>query len=278
MNTEHADQSNGDSQVFIKYLSRHLVVLCGTYQIGESNPPVEKHFTYSGCIVSVNDSFFILTAGHAIKNFTEATKCDSFRLTSCVLADYFGIDAKHAQSYPYNIDACAKLVQFDEVSGLDFALLEIDDILKRNLEANGILPFPLWVDGPSPVVNIDQYGLLGFPDDRTDLIATPLSRKTEIGVRPVYLVIQRLEDDTQKVCPRFAANLLASAEEIRSIVGTSGGPIIGLSMQDDGTSRYYLIAIQSTWDRNSRKIYATLMSAIQISVRNTIESRRRESE
>ena len=46
-------------------------------------------------------------------------------------------------------------------------------------------------------------------------------------------------------------------EKISDIVGTSGGPILGIRMDADGRNRYWPVAIQSRWRRRSRIVVGT---------------------
>jgi hypothetical protein len=54
--------------------------------------------------------------------------------------------------------------------------------------------------------------------------------------------------------PRFVAEI-ADLGDLQSIEGMSGGPVFGLARQD-GRLKYWPVAVQSSWDRRTKTIYA----------------------
>jgi hypothetical protein len=76
-------------------------------------------------------------------------------------------------------------------------------------------------------------------------------------VPPTMISVQRLEvvpAGHEKQYPRLTA-VIRDPIPLKSIVGMSGGPIIGFA-GDERELRYWIVALQSAWLPSSRTIFA----------------------
>jgi len=135
-------------QEFLLYLGRHLVTLTGSYRLLDATgQPTgeERPYNYSGCIVSFDSKWYVLTAGHAIQDFMAAVQTGQIEITGRVLADFFGINARDRNPVPFDIVVATKIYLDDVPGGLDYALLQLENMHRRLIQSNGILAFPLCV-------------------------------------------------------------------------------------------------------------------------------------
>jgi hypothetical protein len=70
---------------------------------------------------------------------------------------------------------------------------------------------------------------------------------------------ERFQDQTD---PMFYG-VVQPDDQVQSIKGMSGGPILGLKMNDDGSARYWFIAVQSGWYPSDRVVCATRLAAVR---------------
>jgi hypothetical protein len=73
----HGPIGSADEQVFLKYLSCHIVAICGKYTyLDENGHPTgaPKYYSYTGTICDVLGSWVIVTAGHVLRNLEAASK------------------------------------------------------------------------------------------------------------------------------------------------------------------------------------------------------------
>jgi hypothetical protein len=102
-------------------------------------------------------------------------------------------------------------------------------------------------------VTFDGYVMLGLPEEFS---SDTVNDAGEGIVSPTMFGVQRLDpppDDTPVTNnPRFVGQIRAGTP-IKSVVGMSGGPIFGFSFGEQ--TRYWVVALQSTWIRSSRIVY-----------------------
>ncbi len=250
-------------QAFLRYLGRHLVALTGSYRLldADGQPTgAERPYNYSGCVVSFNATWYVLTAGHAIEDFMAAIGNNQILITGRVLADYFGVGATDQHPVPFDIADAPKVFLDDTTAGLDYALLRLGDMQRQLLQANGILAFPLHVANRPADEEFYRYVVVGFPEERVDLSPTPSHQPANVLVQPHCIPLARLENDVTTTHPRFRGQIVEMGD-LQSIVGMSGGPIFGFVNR--GTSQdCYLWAVQSRWHEPTQTVYACMLDAI----------------
>jgi hypothetical protein len=127
------------------------------------------------------------------------------------------------------------------------------------LKANGIVPLPTagWRGYNIPKCN--EYGLLGLPEEDIKPIDPSWQRGAGLNVQLVLVPLQvepvPSVDPVSRI-PRFTARLLDGGQ-LESVVGMSGGPILGVRKLEVGGWEYACIAIQGSWDRVTRTVFGT---------------------
>ena len=238
---EHLDKA------FLKHLGQHLVAMCGSYVAindkGEPTGPT-SFYSYTGTVIQIHDKWCILTAGHCLEKLEAASKNTTIRIECQVLADYFGPNVTNTHSIPFQ--PLEQGILYVDQDGLDFGLVIVNTLLKMNLARNGIVPFTSqqW-HFPAEKV-FDSYAIIGFPDEYTE-VASPSGATSMSGnIKPTYVPLQRLADDTQHAYPQFKAEIVDMGSQ-QSIVGMSGGPILGI-FREACETKYLLVALQSRWN------------------------------
>lgn len=222
-------------------MSRHLVALIGEYQSFEANGELlhEGRFVFSGFVMSFQGRWFWTTAGHCLdEKFDREIRRGTLKILSCGFADYFGSGARSKTIVPYTYEVdCSVNVNKVEL-GLDFALIPLPDLIRRNLEHNGIIPVSRenWIHQKD--LTFETYKMLGFPSHLV----------SNAGVRPVMITVNRMESTEvdSKSPPWFVGTLDDSIIDF-DIVGMSGGPIYGFRQRQDGQWSYHVVALQSRW-------------------------------
>ena len=259
--SSEAEWTEETRQKFLRYLGRHLVALTGSYRLtDDAATSEERPFNYTGCIVTANGEWFVLTAGHAIQAHVKAVNEGLIEITGRVLADYFGINAANRQPIPFDIIEQPKIYTDDVTSGLDYALLTLNSNQRQLLESNDIMPLRICAAPLPPLDQLYRYFVVGFPEERVDLTPTPLDRPVNVAIQPHCVPLQREPDDTRARYPRFRGRIIEMGD-LQSIVGLSGGPIFGFVNQGDHQD-YYLVAIQSRCIINQRVNFGCLATAI----------------
>jgi len=233
----------------LDFFCRHLVALCITYP---RNGEDREHFAaYSGTLISIHDRVSLLTAGHILENLDEVRKSDQLTITSAVLADTFGSERISDIPIPFDLTNAELFRIDDEAEGLDFGVIALSPYYVRLLAKNGVVAIEEnnWIHQAE--VRFDGYVMLGLPEEFTS--------ETDTGngmVTPTMFGVRCLDpppDGTPiTTYPRFVGQIDARTP-ITSVVGMSGGPIFGFRFGDQ--TRYWVVALQSTWIRESRTVY-----------------------
>ncbi len=242
--------SEPSDKAFLKHLGQHLVAMCGSYvHLNDKGDPVQPptFYSYTGTVVEILGHWCIATAGHCLQKLEEANNHKKILIETQILADYFGPNATNNTPIPFK--PLEEGFLYVDENGLDFGLVVLSDLWRQNLARNGIMPFTSkqWYFPTDH--KFESYAIVGFPDEYTGG-ASSLDTKSMIGhVKPSYVPLDRLPDDTQETFPQFKAEILDKGNQ-QSIKGMSGGPIFGF-FHEAGEVKYLLVAIQSRWDKRS---------------------------
>lgn len=244
----HTDEQS--DRAFLKHLGQHLVAMCGSYvHLNNKGEPVGSptFYSYTGTVFEILGRWCIGTAGHCLKSLEDATNHPKVLVEAQVLADYFGPKATNNMSFPFK--PLEEGLLYVDQDGLDFGLVILSDLWKQNLARNGIVPFtPKQWHFPADH-EFESYAIVGFPDEYTGGAAS-FDTKSMVGhVKPSYIPLQRLPDDTKETFTRFKGEILHKGTQER-IKGMSGGPIFGF-FRAAGEVKYLLVALQSRWDERS---------------------------
>lgn len=251
------DHDEGKTQEMLRFFCRHLVALSVTFERPDGTHGAEA---CSGFVISVRGRWFLVTAGHIlIELFEHLPKCKN---VVCDLYDAWQEGASQI-GIPFPL-LDSEHVEVDEHDGLDVGLVKISEHHQRLLERNNIRAFDehAWRDPPADMA---AYRLLGIPDE---LIKRTDGARRIQGVRVAFLHAAKVDPPPQMKVPvpcfygKLAPQIVDrdSGMSLDSIKGLSGGPIFGF--KEDG--RYWVVAVQSMWDRALRVIRGPLMSEIGV--------------
>lgn len=250
------------------YFWRHVVCLAVQYVALDDNgqPSGKEHFlAISGFMMSFRGLWFLVTAGHVLNDLDNRLKRRELRITSCRLADYFGIDAKIKEPLPftYDEDTIRGFIDNDQI-GLDLGLIFIRDFFRLSLEANGVKAIVEEDWSSIDSISFDAFVLLGFPAElvRRATPSVEQGRSITATVPMTAIGVEYIEDvstipDTvplaESELPYFYGRLIPT--DVPKIEGMSGGPIVGMKQTPQGI-RYWIVALQSAWYERSRIIKA----------------------
>jgi hypothetical protein len=216
-------------------------------------------------VVAVGDEWFLLTAGHTLADLKAA--CQSGRrIIKARLIDSPGRSQQMGPiPFDFDLDQCA----FVDADGLDYGLIHLRFHYAELLRKGERRAFDRSHWG-SPSGRYDDYVLLGFPSSHRLIRSTrvgPETTQVDVASATPLLPLQPTPDPPEclvKAAERFYAKVprgLGYVEgELRPVLddieGMSGGPVVGVRYGDDGTIDYELIAVQSTWAKDSRVLAA----------------------
>jgi hypothetical protein len=260
------EHERGVEHIF-DHLCRHIVCVSFRYAIlDERGRRTDKeHFiTYSGFVMCVEGVWFILTAGHILKEELDQNLANKrIEIVSCNIADYFGKDAKVRYPTPFNYEDMPRAYIDDEALGLDIGLIFLRPFFQEGLKANGIVPITEenWLTQHR--ANFESFMLLGFPKEIVDRHTKPVGPGEPMDgmVGAVLISIEQITARSQlppsveipeSVHHWFVGRL--KPDEVPNIKGMSGGPIFGLRQTPDGGLLYWVVAAQSRWYEKSRII------------------------
>jgi hypothetical protein len=149
----------------------------------------------------------------------------------------------------------ARLFYIDsDEDGLDFGLIALEPYYVGLLAKNGVIALMEDQWNRQHAVRFDGFAMLGFPEELTSERVSASGNGT---LSPVMFGIKQLEaqpsDRASTRYPQFIGQL-DSELPLKSVKGMSGGPIFGFRQEGDEL-RYWVIALQSSWDRDKRITY-----------------------
>jgi len=218
----------------------------------------------SAFILSINNQWYLATAGHILRDLEERL-ASGRRLVASNLMDGIA-SGRDLEPIPFDLDPAKYWFEYNENEGIDYALLPLREGFVRPLKSVGVQAID-----ESYICGLDtdatEFYLLGVP---YEVIKTTSHRangrvhfSTEMGT-PLLPLKRVLEPPVfmRKAFPRFYAKVpcdnaiskgLAAPS---SIEGMSGGPIIAVKRTSPTSGTYWLLGIQSCWDPKSRIIAA----------------------
>jgi hypothetical protein len=263
------DVENGPSRL-LKALARHVVHLsCLDAKIQPDGIVTDvrnfdlRAFSVTTFVISVRDVWFLVTAGHILRDVENRLKAGR-QIVKARLTDGFGTnDALPPIVFPFGDTPEWHVFS----SGVDYALFPLRPLYARQLVAGGVEPLDeqAWTDTPD---HPDAYYLLGFPDEATDVSVNSRADGGVVNVStgtPLLPVLPITDPpDTMKLTgERFYAKVpvtkgTGEGREIKltDISGMSGGPVFAVAHDGQKTLRYWVVAVQSGWLKESRILAA----------------------
>jgi hypothetical protein len=235
---------------FLTHLGQHLVAMCGSYSsVNDQGKPTgpARFYSYTGTVFEILGKWCIATAGHCLKSLDNAVADPKVLVEAQVLMDYFGPNVRNKMPLPFKPLEQGFIYVDDD--GLDFGFVVLSDLWRQNLACNGIVPFTSKQWHFPADHEFESYGIVGCPDEYTGGVPS-FDMESMLGyVRPVFVPLRRLPDDTKQTFPRFRGEIVYKGTQER-IEGMSGGPIFGFFREADDV-KYLVVALQSRWDRRS---------------------------
>ena len=241
------------------YFNQHCAPLYVHFKKGEE----EHHYVFSAFVISIDDEWFLVTAGHCLYEIEKA-KNAGYSIIKARLIDFGGINARHFQPIPFDFENSPSAHLGDDK--YDYGIIHISKYYRRLMESNGIISLneEVWEKQPK---DPDFYFLLGVPDQLTEVtedkirLTTTLHSVTKCDSAPIEF--------EKTDAPTFYGKIHLE-EDLESIVGMSGGPLLSFKRTESGELKYWLCAVQSRWIKSKRLIAACLMKPFASLVRNCV--------
>jgi hypothetical protein len=236
-----------EDEELVRFFHRHVPALSFTFEKGQD----VQTLVVTTFILSISGHWFLITAGHCIREIEAMTHKYGYQLKRCQLIDSLGLGAKHLEPIPFAYKNSFPTCLSDDFA-FDYGVMILSPYYKPLLKANNMqaLDEEVWKLQPS---NIDFYMLLGIPGELVKVD----SENIEIGstLHKVERLYEKPEGFTQVNAPLFYGRIVLP-EEMTSLKGMSGGPILAFHHNEKGELRYWLIALQSRWLSGSHYIAA----------------------
>ena len=244
----------------LRWFARHFVRLGWlAYPPGTPDPvdPAQGQPGSASCFVlSVRGEWFLITAGHVLEEIAEARRLGQV-MRHWFLDDTTSEGARHSIGVPFAFEAAPTFRQ--DVDGVDYGFIHLRPLYREALKKNGIIALDEDAWRKRTPADFDEYCLLGVPWEGIGPGTRPQSFQKWTVLFPLEPVeLTAVPDEMrQKRFPRFFARLPDrlgdDTFEMKTIKGMSGGPIFGIK-DLDGERHYWVIALQSGWDKSSRII------------------------
>lgn len=247
---------------FLGYFCRHLVGLSLTFRHSGDKPDERDRFLiYSGTLIEVQGNTFFLTAGHVISEIKEALAHPKVEVVGARLADTFGSGRVTDHPIPIDLPSLPMFFVDDDAKGLDFGAIELSPYYVRLLAANGCVAVKEENWKYQSNVSFDLYVMLGFP---AEFVSERVTHNGDGQVSPTLVTVNRLAAPPADGAPIKYSQFVGELDrriEIGSVKGMSGGPILGFRVTEKET-RYWVIALQSSWHPELRTVYACTLPTI----------------
>lgn len=244
-----------DSRIVKAFGSHFLSLTCD-----HCDPTTSKaidQFVTSGFLLSINDIWFLATAGHVIDQIMSLIDENPNRTFYFAIVDNFGVAATHQESIPFDFKGALKWRTVESETDADFGLVMIEPHYRRLIEANKPTPFSEQQWRYKRDEPFEFHVIMGIPAE-TFKKGNPTRKDFELVIIPVTEITELPPSIPPRPFPTFYAEL-GPTPHIKSIEGMSGCPIFGFAQDREGHWRYWLVAVQSGWyyQRMPRIIYAS---------------------
>jgi hypothetical protein len=220
----------------VSFFQRHVVPISFTFQKEQDT----RSFIVTAFVLSVLDRWFLITAGHCIRNIENWIDHYGYDNTRSQLIDSLGLGATYREPIPFVYKDSYPTCLSDDYD-FDYGVMALSPYYKQLLQANNVqaLNEEVWKKQP---VEVDFYTLLGIPAELVKVSSTNIELTPTL--HPVERIDRRPEGFTKVDAPLFYGRIVLG-EDMSSIKGMSGGPVFAFHQNDKGELRYWLIALQS---------------------------------
>lgn len=241
---------------FVKLMSRHFVALRFRYQTFNEDGSIHNEGieVFSGFIIELEDKWYWTTAGHCITDLDSAIKDGTLVAKSFYLVDSFGTDAEYTQAIPFTYRTNSAKLLVDRKKGFDFAFIELPDLIKKNLEANNIIPITESNWKHQKKLSFSHHKMLGIPNDSLDPNGGMKTLLIHINPleKPEIAKLKKSELDPDYTKESWFYGKVDTPQKDLNIKGMSGGPIFGFRQSDSGNWYYHVVAVQSRWFNDTK--------------------------
>jgi hypothetical protein len=259
--------------------SRRLVALCGATVELDDQGKIRKEtfFCYTGFLIEADERWYMVTAGHCLKNFEEALVHPMIRLTGVALVGGFGPSSTRLEPvlFHHYADAPRNAV-YDKAKGLDYGWIEIRQYYRNFLEQEGALPIPLIEVNQPARGEVWGHVIVGFPDELVEKNLNVADQADPIKgeIEPVMITAPAMNPvpaDLAAIANLWFIGQLNPTAPLRSALGLSGGPIIEIA-EDGNPFKFRMLALQSWWLPPRRIVFGCLVSVFLPKILAEIES------
>ncbi len=215
-------------------------------------------------LLKVKNRYMLLTAGHVLRDIQSRLK-STRKALKWQLLDYAAANNPKL-AIPCHLDP-EKFVYLDE-RGYDYGLICLDNIAVENLLKGPVLPICREVSRPCEFDNEDELYLIGYP---TAVIKKRIVHQSDqscmkLGLGVPLLPVEVCSDPPQVLrhdCERLYGRVSKAPGKLENedivledIDGLSGGLLFVVRATNPTELKYWVVAIQSSWERSSRTIAA----------------------
>jgi hypothetical protein len=234
------------------FFGQHLVCLGVTYvgrdAQGRRTGP-ERFFGASGFVMSFRDEWFFITAGHVFDQMEEIEVLRTSLIAYAGPRRATPIPIPFGETFRFHID--------DRELGLDVGILHVRDLFRQSLEGFGTRAIGEEQWRHLHRVQCDAHFMIGYPAIYTSGELPPGRLGEEMDARMEAVMIslrerhELPEGSGPSELPWFVGQLPERARDF-DIAGMSGCPIFGVRQNSDGTSHYWIVALQSRRSNTDR--------------------------
>jgi len=245
----------------VGFFSKHMVPMLFSMRSASH----KLQFAVTSFVLSVEDRWFLITAGHCLRDIQTRMTNDGYEITSCALVDSSGLGASFREPIPF---AYMHAQPHHIIQGyeLDYGVVPLSQYYRGLLEANKIeaLNEEVWDKQPP---RVEFYKLIGVPAQLSVAWEHAFQLITTLHeVEPLATIPPGLQPTNT---PLFYGRIVLGAG-LTDIQGMSGSPIFAFSDDPDRGLRYWLVAVQSHWIPSSGVIIGCPMRTLGQFLRSLI--------
>lgn len=241
----------------------HVLVLgCTAVKSQSGAEAVREYVDISGFLIDLDAQCYFVSAGHTFE-YLDQVRAAGFTFTDWHFDDTGAPRQKWNTGYrPLVIDNNDIQIMVDE-DGRDYGFLRVSPLVYMNLKANGKRALTSGEWEILPDEEIESFCVVGVPTVLRRVSQSDTA--TRVDKSCIYLEVLPLPKPPEEVLKpfnRFYARIdveLVESEtgtRLSDIRGVSGGPVFAFRQSEDGSIRYWAIAIQSSWYPKLRIIAA----------------------
>lgn len=248
LSPEEQALANEELSMYCRYLVGLAGLRYGCDKRGQPQDPATP-FVCSGFLMSLKDRWFMVTAGHILRDMEEQTRNGTAQFEQFRLLDNFGLGANRSGAIPFDLSGADKLYEYDAAKGLDYAFITLRPMYRDLLAASHAIPITENDWAKWRHTRYSHYFMLGFQEEAIAKSVTPHRDHYVIHAKPVpvFIYLRKREkgpETSRKTKYHRFIGEIERHHDIGSIKGMSGGPIFGIT---SGLRKHGIVAIQSAW-------------------------------